>query len=78
MTLTELLESVRRVEVRTNRLVNGSAGDFLGQASAAQFRRIPGAVENSQDSKRPLFEGKVDGVFLKAARRILCARPRMR
>jgi hypothetical protein len=27
MTVTELLESVRRVEVRTNRLVNDTMGD---------------------------------------------------
>src|ERR1019366_3424763 len=73
MTVTELLESVRRVEVRTNRLVNGSAADFSRQASA-QFRWIPCAVKNSQDSKRPVFDSKVDGVFLEAAQaNLLCA-----
>ncbi len=34
MTVTELLESVRRVEVRTNRLVN----DTMGGASLSGFK----------------------------------------
>src|ERR1039458_409411 len=65
MTVTELLESVRRVEVRTNRLVNDTAGDALWQAPV-QCRWIPRAVKNCQDRERPVFDGKIDGVFLEA------------
>ncbi len=36
MTVTELLESVRRVEVRTNRLVN----DTMGGAYLSHFRGL--------------------------------------
>jgi len=66
MTVTDLLETFRRVELRTNRLVNGSAVDISGQA-LAQCRRISRAVENSKDGERSVFDGKIDGVFLKAA-----------
>jgi hypothetical protein len=66
MTVTELLETVRRVELRTNRLVNVKAMQFSRQASA-QFRWIPRAVENRKDGKGIVFDRKMDGVFPEAA-----------
>ncbi|MEI6076435.1 MAG: hypothetical protein WCS94_12710 [Verrucomicrobiota bacterium] len=49
MTVTELLESVRRVEVRTNRLVN----DTMGGAYLSRFNEalpLTGLFENVKSS----------------------------
>jgi hypothetical protein len=49
MTVTELLESVRRVEVRTNRLVN----DTMGGAYLSGFNEahpLTGMVQNVKSS----------------------------
>jgi hypothetical protein len=57
MTLTELLESVRRVN---DTMVGASFQPLL------QFRRIARTVEYSKHGKCPVLDGKVNGVFLEA------------
>jgi len=65
MTLTELLEFVRRVELRKNRFMPGAAVN-LSSNSPVEFGRISCAVKNGNDGKCLVLDGKIEGVFLKA------------
>ncbi len=49
MTVTELLESVRRVEVRTNRLVNDTMGGAY-LSGCAEAHPLTGMVQNVKSS----------------------------
>src|ERR1019366_4311561 len=53
MTVTELLESVRRVEARTNRLVQSSSPEF-------QLLRIAAGVEDGQNDDAFRFDQKMN------------------
>jgi hypothetical protein len=65
MTLAELLESVRRVEVLTNR-DGASASACRSRQPWLQFRGVARAVKYGKDCKRVILDGKIDGVFFEA------------
>ena len=58
----EILKKIRQIEIRTNRIVTESFAGVLLQP-AVQYCRIPRAVENRQDGKSIVFDGKVNVVF---------------
>ncbi len=62
MTVTELLESVRRVEVRTNRLVNDTMGGaylsgFKGRGMDFEERELAAKPSTSQHFNSIEFDG---------------------
>src|ERR1035437_5351604 len=62
----EILKKIRQSELRTNRIVTETLAGFSFQPSP-QFRRIPRAIENRNDTDVIGLDVKVDAVAMKSS-----------